>query len=64
MIDNIAKDVADQIEDVFNESIARELLLEVNPLITEEIQLIYSKCDGNPYNAVPLYKIIQIMKNQ
>ena len=53
------------LEDIFNLEIARELLLESNPLITDdEVNSIWSKCNNNPWNAPLLYKIMQVSKNE
>lgn len=46
--------------DTLNLEIAKELLTQVNPSITDkEISAIYSKCNHNPWNAPILYSIMQ-----
>ena len=42
----------------FGLAIAEETLREAYPSISDEvIKAIWEKCNGNPWNAVPLYKI-------
>lgn len=49
-----------EIQEIFNYEIARELLIEVAPNINEEqIKKIWSACGGNPWNAVPIYSILE-----
>ena len=48
-------------DDILNLEIARELLLQENPLISdEEVDKIWESCDGNPWNAPILYKLINL----
>lgn len=48
-------------DDILNLEIARELLVEVNPNITDaEVDEIWSKCNGSPWNAQILYKLINL----
>lgn len=50
--------------DIINQEIARELMLEINPNLTEEkFQYVYSLCKGNPWNAGILYKMLEL-KNE
>lgn len=50
-----------ELNNIVNFEIAREALLEYNPAICEdEIVDIWYKCSGNPWNAVPLYRILAI----
>ena len=52
--------ISNQIEEEFNKAIAHELLIEIDPSITEErIAKIWDMCKGNPWNA-PL--ILAILK--
>lgn len=47
------------IAEIFMEEIARELILEINPNLTQEIfEKVWSLCDNNPWNAASIYKII------
>lgn len=44
-----------------NKEIARELLLEKNPVITdEEIDKVWVMCKGNPWDAPILYALLQL----
>lgn len=55
----------EKLNDILNFEIARETLLEYNPSICEdEIADIWAKCDGNPWNAVPLYRILAIAERK
>ena len=55
----------DDLENIFNLEVAREPLLEENPMITdEEVNNIWIMCKNNPYNAPILYKIIKLAKNE
>jgi hypothetical protein len=50
------------IDEIFNKEIARELLIEADPDITDDIvDRIYEACKGNPWNAPALYKIMKLM---
>lgn len=54
----------ENVPDIINLEIARELLLELNPKMSdEEISKIYSMCQGNPWNAPVLYSIIKVRDN-
>jgi hypothetical protein len=49
------------IDDILSIEIVRELLTEVNPNITDaEVNDIWSKCGGNPWNAQILYKLLSL----
>ena len=52
--------------DVLNEEIAKELLREHDPEITDEyVNSIYSRCiNGNPFDAVIIYELDKIHKNE
>jgi hypothetical protein len=51
------------LENIFNLEVARELLLEENPTITdEEVNNIWIMCENNPWNAPILYKMITLAK--
>lgn len=44
--------------DILNEEIARELLREHDPEITDEqIEITYSRCNGKPFDAVIMYEL-------
>jgi hypothetical protein len=50
-----------EINDVFNQEIVRETLLEVNPETDDAlVDKMWKLCDGNPWNAVPLYEIMKM----
>lgn len=49
------------LENVFNLEVARELLREINESISDEtVNEIWTLCNGNPWDAPILYKIIEI----
>ena len=49
--------------DEFNRAIAEELLLDVDKTITQEtMDLVWSKCNGNPWNAPILHALMQQAK--
>ena len=49
-------------DDILNEEIVRATLTEVNPETDDKlVEYIWSICDGNPWDAVPLYKILKTM---
>lgn len=51
----------DELVSILNFEIAKELLCEQNPNIgDDEVREIYEKCNGNPYNAPILFKILQL----
>lgn len=53
-----------ELDDVFNLEIARELLVDIDPNITDEdLSKLYSKCNGNPWNAPILYSMLKIAKD-
>ena len=48
------------LEDIFNQEIVRESLREINPEVDDAlVEKIWTLCEGNPWNAVPLYKILK-----
>ena len=48
--------------EIFNLAIVEELLREIDSSITEDdIQKIWKLCDGNPWNAAILYKMLTMM---
>lgn len=50
--------------DVFNLEIARELLKNIDPAITDkDLSKLYSKCNGNPWNAPILYSMLKLAKD-
>ena len=52
-----------EFEEIFNHELARGILLEINPNITsEEVDEIWERCQGNPWNAGILYKMIELAK--
>lgn len=45
------------IGEIFMEEIARELMLEINPNLTQEkFEQVWSLCDSNPWNAGIIYR--------
>jgi hypothetical protein len=51
-------DVEAELESLLNIEIARELLLTKDPNLTEEtFNIIWSKCNNNPYNAPVLWEL-------
>jgi hypothetical protein len=49
---------------IFNLEVARELLLEENPSITdEEVNNVWGNCGNNPWNAPIVYKLMRITKH-
>ena len=49
-------------EEQFKYNIARELLFQEDPDITEEtIEKIWSHCNGNPWDAPVLFKLIKLI---
>lgn len=49
--------------EILNQEIARELILEINPLLTEEqFDVLWPLCKGNPWDAPIIYKLTE-MKN-
>ena len=54
--------VVDELCYTLNFEIARELLFEQKPNISEdEVKEIYEKCNGNPYDAPIMFKLLQIV---
>jgi|JI10StandDraft_1071094.scaffolds.fasta_scaffold42464_2 hypothetical protein len=52
-----------QSDDTTNVGIVRELLLEVNPQISDETVIrIWDLCNGNPWCAKVTYNIVQLME--
>lgn len=48
------------LEEIFNQEIVRESLREINPEVDDAlVEKIWTLCEGNPWNAVPLYKILK-----
>ena len=48
------------LEDIFNQEIVRESLREVTDAVDDAlVEKIWTLCEGNPWNAVPLYKILK-----
>ena len=48
------------LEEIFNQEIVRESLREINPDVDDAlVERIWTLCEGNPWNAVPLYKILK-----
>jgi hypothetical protein len=57
--------MAATIGELFNIEIVRELLLEYDENISPETVLeIWSKCDGNPWNAPVIYLILKTAREQ
>lgn len=55
-------DVEEELATVLNFNIAKELLKQINPNLSDgEILDIFEKCQGNPFNAPILY---QLLKNE
>lgn len=47
------------LEETFNKEIARELMLEVNPSVTDaDVEFVYSACRPNPWDAGVLYSLL------
>ncbi len=58
---NVETDVAD----IMNQEIVRELMLEINPNLTEEKFLqVWGLCGGNPFNAGLLCKMQEIVQTR
>ena len=52
-----------QSDDIMNQEIARELMLEINPdLSQQQFERVWSLCNGNPWNAGVLYQILELAK--
>ena len=50
------------LNDIFKEEIARELLLEKDPNLTETtFDMIWGLCQGNAWNAPALYEILKVV---
>lgn len=53
-----------QEQEFFQKEIARELLIEINPTITDqEVDEIWDMCKGNPFNAQLLFHLTKLTKN-
>ena len=53
----------EELNEILNQEIVRETLLEVNPNTDDAlVQKIWALCDGNPWNAVPLYHILKALE--
>ena len=51
----------EDLTEIFNQEIARELMLEHNPNLTQEkFEEVWAKCQGNPWNAGILYKMLEL----
>jgi len=51
-------ELEDELGRVFNLNICKELLMEINPNISdEEVNEIFDKCNGNPWDAKILYEL-------
>ena len=51
-------------DEQLNKEIVRETLLQVNPNTDDVlVEQMWKMCQGNPYNAVPLYQIMKLLKN-
>lgn len=47
------------IHEILNIEIAKETMLEINPEVSDsDVERIYSKCEGNPWNAGILYELM------
>lgn len=52
-------------EEALNISIVEELLKGINPsILKEEIQEIWLRCDGNPWDAGVLYTLLKLKEKQ
>jgi hypothetical protein len=50
-----------EIDDILNQEIVRECLLEIEPNTDDAlVERMWALCKGNPWNAVPLYEIMQV----
>lgn len=50
----------DLMEETFKREIIRETLLEINPDTDDAlVEKMWLLCDGNPWNAVPLYRMLK-----
>jgi hypothetical protein len=47
----------EELNEIYNQEIARELMLEHNSYFTEEV---WKLCGDNPWNAGVLYKLLEI----
>jgi len=53
----------EELNEIFKQEIARELMLEINPELSQEkFEEVWSKCNGNPWNADILYKLLELSK--
>jgi hypothetical protein len=53
----------EELNEILNQEIVRETLLEVNPNTDDAlVEKIWSHCNGNPWNAVPLYNILKALE--
>lgn len=54
-----------ELNEIFNQEIVSETLLEINPDTDDSlVEKIWSLCDGNPWNAVILYKHMGILEGR
>jgi len=55
----------EQLNEILNQEIARELMLEHNPDLTQEkFEEVWALCQGNPFNAGILYKLLEKMNER
>lgn len=52
----------EELEEIFNREIARELLMEATggEVNDELLKVVWAKCSGNPWNAVVMYNLLKI----
>lgn len=51
-----------ELNEIMNQEIARELILEINPQLTDdEFDNFWPMCKGKPFDAPILYKIKTLM---
>jgi hypothetical protein len=56
-------DAEQELYNILQQEIAKELLLEEDPNITDEdIENIWKKCEGNPANAPILHALFKLTK--
>ena len=48
-------------KEVFDREVARELMLEIDENVSDEdVSRIWEMCDGNPWNAGILYRMVRM----
>lgn len=58
------EDTIPNLEDTLNIEIVRELLREQNVDSSDEhVAYVWSKCDGNPWNAFIMHKLLAMKKS-